>query len=109
MWGEVIKASRTFSRLVWFHVPPRMTSSGEPTHEEVQQAIAEKKAALGLIEGYAVALKHHLRGETGLYYADLYYLTVWKVIIVKTHRMSLTPFPALSFLSAHPQTLRQHL
>lgn len=76
MWGEVIKASRTFSRLVWFHAPPRMTSSGEPTHEEVQQAIAEKKAALGLIEGYAVALKHHLRGETGLYYADLYYLTL---------------------------------
>ncbi|KIO26828.1 hypothetical protein M407DRAFT_234083 [Tulasnella calospora MUT 4182] len=76
MWGDVIKTSRTLSRLIWFHVPPRMTSSGEPTHEEINQAIAEKKAALGLIEGYAVALKHHLRGEIGLYYTDLYYLTL---------------------------------
>ncbi|KAG9014415.1 hypothetical protein FRB90_005333 [Tulasnella sp. 427] len=76
MWGDVIKTCRTFSRLIWFHVPARTTSSGDPTEDEVRQAIAEKKTALGLIEGYAVAVKHHLRGETGIYYADLYYLTL---------------------------------
>ncbi|KAG9016754.1 hypothetical protein FRB90_002276 [Tulasnella sp. 427] len=76
MWGDVIKTCRTFSRLIWFHVPARMTSSGDPTEDEVRQAIAEKKTALGLIEGYAVGVKHHLRGETGIYYADLYYLTL---------------------------------
>lgn len=28
--------------------------------------------ALDLIEGFAVALKHHIRGEVGIYYDDLY-------------------------------------
>jgi len=30
--------------------------------------------ALDLVEGFAVAVKHHLRGEMGLYYEDLYNL-----------------------------------
>ena len=31
-------------------------------------------SVINLIEGFAVAVKHHLRGETGIYYDDLYYL-----------------------------------
>ncbi|KAF9052522.1 UPF0187-domain-containing protein [Hymenopellis radicata] len=32
----------------------------------------QKRMALDLIDGFAVALKHHLRGEIGIYYEDLY-------------------------------------
>ncbi|KAG8899752.1 hypothetical protein FRB99_006455 [Tulasnella sp. 403] len=61
-------------RLVWLHVPPKLAKDRDPTPDEVKLAISEKKFALGLIEGFAVAVKHHLRTETGMYYADLYYL-----------------------------------
>lgn len=76
MWGDVIKTSRTMSRLVWIHLPPRLDATKEATHDETKLVIAEKKAALGLIEAFAIALKHHLRSEKGPYYNDLYYLLV---------------------------------
>jgi len=41
---------------------------------EMHVSMAEKRMALDMIEGFAVALKHHLRGEFGMYYEDLYYL-----------------------------------
>ncbi len=34
----------------------------------------EKKTVINLLEAYAVAIKHYLRGEDGIYYQDLYYL-----------------------------------
>ncbi|KAL5510942.1 hypothetical protein ACEPAG_4699 [Sanghuangporus baumii] len=43
-WSDIIKNSRTLSRLIWIHVPLR----------------------------FAVAVKHHLRGEMDIYYEDLY-------------------------------------
>ncbi|KAG8965968.1 hypothetical protein FRC03_012703 [Tulasnella sp. 419] len=74
LWSDVIKTCRTFSRLVWIHVPSRLQAGRDhkPEESESKRAIAEKKAALKLIEGFTVALKHHLRGENGVYYADLY-------------------------------------
>ncbi|KAK1226434.1 hypothetical protein PQX77_010597 [Marasmius sp. AFHP31] len=71
-WTDVIRNSRTMARLVWVHVPPRISTKGEETAVEVKQVMAEKRMALDLIEGFAVALKHYLRGETGIYYEDLY-------------------------------------
>ncbi|KAF7789277.1 hypothetical protein EIP86_000218 [Pleurotus ostreatoroseus] len=41
---------------------------------EVHRLMAEKKMALELLEGYSIALKHHLRGEPGIYFEDLYAL-----------------------------------
>ena len=35
----------------------------------------EKKTVINLLEAYSVAVKHYLRGEDGIYYQDLYYLT----------------------------------
>ncbi|KAF7984786.1 hypothetical protein HWV62_11778 [Athelia sp. TMB] len=70
-------------RIIWFHVPPRLTprtpeeiSSGtiKRSKEEMAKVMAEKRMALDLIEGFAVALKHHIRGELGIYYDDLYHL-----------------------------------
>ncbi|KAJ7590875.1 Bestrophin, RFP-TM, chloride channel-domain-containing protein [Mycena floridula] len=80
-WSDVIRNSRTLGRLIWFHTPPRLTpkTSKEtelnqvirPTQELVK-VMAEKRMALDLVEAFAVALKHHVRGEVGIYYEDLY-------------------------------------
>ncbi|KAJ3998025.1 UPF0187-domain-containing protein, partial [Lentinula boryana] len=82
-WSDVIQHSRSLGRLVWYHVPPRLTprtaeeiSTGlmNRTSSELMRVMAEKRMALDLILGFAVALKHHLRGEVGIYYEDLYTL-----------------------------------
>ncbi|KAL5493058.1 hypothetical protein ACEPAI_4506 [Sanghuangporus weigelae] len=72
-WSDIIKNSRTLSRLIWIHVPLRLGK--DSPHGELNQAekcMQEKQLALDLIEGFAVAVKHHLRGEMGIYYEDLY-------------------------------------
>ncbi|KAJ7258236.1 hypothetical protein C8J57DRAFT_1645351 [Mycena rebaudengoi] len=60
-------------------MPLRLTSrlSEEPigarrSEAEIKRVMHEKKMALDLVEGFAVALKHHLRNEQGIYYVDLY-------------------------------------
>jgi len=80
-WQDIIKNTRTMGRLIWYHVPPRLTpqtaeelASGvvkRPTQELIK-VMAEKRMALDLIIGFAVAVKHHIRGELGIYYEDLY-------------------------------------
>ncbi|KAJ7737865.1 UPF0187-domain-containing protein [Mycena maculata] len=82
-WSDVIKNSRTMGRLIWYHCPPRLTvKTAEETisgqvmrsQQELSKAMAEKRMALDLVLGFAVALKHHIRGELGIYYDDLYHL-----------------------------------
>ncbi|KAF5349799.1 hypothetical protein D9758_010167 [Tetrapyrgos nigripes] len=82
-WSDVIRNSRTIGRLIWFHVPPRLTpKTPEETASnqvvrpaaEMGKVMAEKRMALDLVEGFAVSLKHHIRGETGIYFKDLYEL-----------------------------------
>lgn len=61
-WSDVIRNSRTLGRLIWFHVPPRVsaktaeeTASGkiDRSSTELIKVMAEKRMALDLIEGYA--------------------------------------------------------
>ncbi|KAF8058525.1 Bestrophin, RFP-TM, chloride channel-domain-containing protein [Lyophyllum atratum] len=82
-WSDVIRNARTMGRLIWFHVPPRLSgktpeemASGkiERSSQELLKVMAEKRVALDLVKGFAVALKHHIRGELGIYYEDLYHL-----------------------------------
>ncbi|PPQ71454.1 hypothetical protein CVT24_011966 [Panaeolus cyanescens] len=101
-WSDIMRNCRSLGRLVWFHVPLRTTpktaeeiQSGESQRsvEELNKIMTEKRMALDLIEGFAVALKHHIRGEDerilfleshrlnyisigelGIYYEDLYHL-----------------------------------
>ncbi|KAH9477665.1 UPF0187 protein [Psilocybe cubensis] len=82
-WSDVIRTSRTLGRLIWFHVPLRLspktqqeTQSGQldRPQKELNKVMAEKRMALDLVEGFAVALKHHIRSEVGIYYEDLYHL-----------------------------------
>ncbi|KAJ7184889.1 UPF0187-domain-containing protein [Mycena filopes] len=72
-WSDVIRNARTMGRLIWYHVPPRLTPGpGVRGPQELGKVMAEKRMALDLVEAFAVALKHHLRGEVGIYYDDLY-------------------------------------
>ncbi|KAJ6482961.1 Bestrophin, RFP-TM, chloride channel-domain-containing protein [Mycena vitilis] len=82
-WSDVIKNARTMGRLIWVHVPPRLTpktaeetASGKVirSQQELSKAMSEKRMALDLVLGFAVSLKHHIRGELGIYYDDLYHL-----------------------------------
>ena len=59
-WSDVIRNSRTLSRLIWFHVPPRLTAKSQQeietgqlnrTAEELNKVMAEKLVALDLVEG----------------------------------------------------------
>ncbi|KAF9463986.1 Bestrophin, RFP-TM, chloride channel-domain-containing protein [Collybia nuda] len=82
-WSDVIRNSRTIGRFIWFHVPPRLSAKSpdeiatgriKRSPQEMTKVMAEKRVALDLVEGFAVALKHHIRGELGIYYEDLYHL-----------------------------------
>ncbi|KIJ63484.1 hypothetical protein HYDPIDRAFT_92362 [Hydnomerulius pinastri MD-312] len=76
-WCDVTRTARAMGRLVWFHVPLRFgpkDTNAIVQEDEVLAVMTEKKLALDLIEAYVVALKHHLRGEVGIYYEDLYHL-----------------------------------
>lgn len=64
-WSDVMRNSRTFTRLAWFHVPLRLTPrTQEETDKymrgetlplrpkkEVQTVMKEKRMALDLIDG----------------------------------------------------------
>ncbi|TFK50809.1 UPF0187-domain-containing protein [Heliocybe sulcata] len=82
-WSDAIRNIRTLSRFIWFHVPPRLTAKTQEetdsgvmkrSEEEMRRVMGEKRLALELLQGIAVAMKHHLRGEMGIYYEDLYHL-----------------------------------
>ncbi|KZS91456.1 UPF0187-domain-containing protein [Sistotremastrum niveocremeum HHB9708] len=75
-WSQIVLNSRTFARSAWFHIPDVLPATPEDegrTPDEIKARILiEKKAAINLIEAFAVAVKHYLRNEEGIYYADLY-------------------------------------
>lgn len=76
-WANIIHVGRTLARLVWLHCPYpiRVPAQSSPaTDAEKINGILEKKTFINLIEGFAVSLKHYLRGEHGIYYEDLYHL-----------------------------------
>lgn len=70
-WSDVMRNCRSLGRLIWFHVPlrtspktPEETAAGTTKRSvrELNKVMAEKRMALDLVEGFAVALKHHIRG-----------------------------------------------
>ncbi|KAH9829833.1 UPF0187-domain-containing protein [Rhodofomes roseus] len=77
LWSQIVLASRTFSRTVWFHVPEVMPVAADDRstlEQRKERVLIEKKTAINLVEAFAVAVKHYLRGEEGVYYVDLYHL-----------------------------------
>ncbi|KAH7101414.1 Bestrophin, RFP-TM, chloride channel-domain-containing protein [Auriculariales sp. MPI-PUGE-AT-0066] len=71
-WGDLLRHCRTLSRLTWYHVPLRSSLQGEPTDEDQRQIMREKRMVIRMIQAFAVATKHHLRGEMTIFYEDLY-------------------------------------
>lgn len=97
-WAQVIRVSRTLGRLCWNHVPERIESTSHEQRKKDGALILEEKRKFmgmlmsasekspsdfgfhfaGLIEAFAVATKHALRGEEeGIFYEDLYHLVSW--------------------------------
>ncbi|KIJ11884.1 hypothetical protein PAXINDRAFT_118576 [Paxillus involutus ATCC 200175] len=103
-WCDVTRTARTMGRLVWFHVPPRFGPK-DPNiaikEDETLAVMTEKRLALDLTEAFVVALKHHLRGEIGIYYEDLYHL----VHPLHNHRHSNTRSQAKPMPNSFPKTL----
>ncbi|KAF9066766.1 Bestrophin, RFP-TM, chloride channel-domain-containing protein, partial [Rhodocollybia butyracea] len=106
-WSDVMKISHIMARLIWYHIPPcktprtaeeRMAGPGEwkRPEQELLQVMTEKVMALQLLEAFSVALKHHIRGEPGLYYSDLYDLV--RPLHPQSHNSS-SPFTSISNLS----------
>lgn len=89
LWSHIVLNCRILARTVWFHVPDN-TFSAPPkdchrpiadeitdqdpakTHKEYAMTLIEKKTVVNLLEAYAIAVKHYLRGEEGIHYKDLY-------------------------------------
>ncbi|WOO83045.1 UPF0187 protein [Vanrija pseudolonga] len=77
-WANITHASRTWARTVWFHsqgpdscVPVPPEDPDERAKDEAK-AVLEKKTSVRMALGFAVAMKHYLRGEEGVHYSDLY-------------------------------------
>jgi len=73
-WSNIILASRTFARTVWFQVNDVLPGNDLSPQEQRARCIIEKRTAINLVEAFSIAVKHYLRGEDGIYYADLYHL-----------------------------------
>ncbi|OAX42855.1 UPF0187-domain-containing protein [Rhizopogon vinicolor AM-OR11-026] len=75
LWSQIMLNCRVFARTVWFHVPA--PTGGHPMSDEDKEqdqakSLIEKKTVVNLLEAYAVAVKHYLRGEDGINYEDLH-------------------------------------
>lgn len=62
-WSDVVKNTLTLTRLIWFHVPLRLTPKPPdglvervslPSREEINTVMREKQVALDLLEGYLI-------------------------------------------------------
>jgi len=76
-WSAIILGSRTFARVVWFHVPdimPEVPGQTDSVEERKARALLEKKTVINLVEAFSTSIKHYLRGEEGIFYEDLYHL-----------------------------------
>ncbi|KAF7299198.1 hypothetical protein MIND_00868500 [Mycena indigotica] len=56
------------------YVPDQAPVGGLDAATMKSRGMVEKKTVINLVEAFAVAVKHYLRGEDGIYYQDLYYL-----------------------------------
>lgn len=93
-------------RLVWFSVPNETKTGLEDPEEKAADAargLLEKKTVLNLLEAFAVALKHALRGESGWHYEDL--VSVLPKTICKSTALMLRSVPPC----AVPAKGTQHL
>ncbi|KWU45830.1 UPF0187-domain-containing protein [Rhodotorula sp. JG-1b] len=82
-WTTVSSASRSFAAIVWLHVADStldatqqagVQAGSDEAEIESVKALMEKRTILNLICAWSVATKHYVRGESGIFWDDLYEL-----------------------------------
>nr|GAT51988.1 predicted protein [Mycena chlorophos] len=71
MWTNIQIASRNIAQIIWIQIPFERSDKDKNKMTTVQSVI-EKKSMINLVQAFSVSVKHFLRGETGIYYQDLY-------------------------------------
>nr|CAG8562240.1 6782_t:CDS:2 [Entrophospora candida] len=61
LWSTMVTTIRNFTRFIWVHVEDKNST----------RIILEKRTAINLLVGFAVATKHYLREEDGCTYDDI--------------------------------------
>ncbi|CAJ0843598.1 8562_t:CDS:2 [Entrophospora sp. SA101] len=61
LWSTMVTTIRNFTRFIWVHVEDKNST----------RIILEKRTAINLLVGFAVATKHYLREEDGCAYDDI--------------------------------------
>lgn len=72
MWTNIITFSRNLAQLIWLYVPTERPAKEGQRNLTPMECIIEKKTMINLIQAFSVSIKHYLRGESGVYYQDLY-------------------------------------
>ncbi|KIK70055.1 hypothetical protein GYMLUDRAFT_34503 [Collybiopsis luxurians FD-317 M1] len=72
MWTNIITYSRTMAMTIWIHVANERKAEGGGRAPTQLECIIEKKSMINLVQALSVSIKHYLRGESGVYYQDLY-------------------------------------
>ncbi|KAI0353376.1 UPF0187-domain-containing protein [Trametes cingulata] len=72
LWTNIAIASRNLAQIIWVHVPFERVDKKTGQQKSVLEVSIEKKSMVNLVQAYAVAVKHLLRAEPGVYYEDLY-------------------------------------
>ncbi|KAK7031298.1 hypothetical protein VNI00_013553 [Paramarasmius palmivorus] len=72
MWTSITTLSRNLAQTIWIHVPNERPPKEGQRQISVLESIVEKKTMINLIQAFSVSVKHYLRGESGVYYQDLY-------------------------------------
>ncbi|GAA5978945.1 hypothetical protein JCM10908_002745 [Rhodotorula pacifica] len=82
-WTTVSSASRSFAAIVWLHVSDSTLDAAKQAKVEAEsdeaeienvKALIEKRTILNLLCAWSVATKHYVRGESGIFWDDLYEL-----------------------------------
>ncbi|KAG9103862.1 hypothetical protein FRC07_009911, partial [Ceratobasidium sp. 392] len=74
LWSTISLSSRNLANIIWIHVPTdRSAKAKSPLPKDATlKAIIEKKSMINLVQAYSASVKHYLRGESGVYYEDVY-------------------------------------
>lgn len=78
LWGTVCVLCRNIAQIIWVQVPAERPNANKPELAvPVLNGTIEKKSMINLLQAVAVAVKHMLRDEHGIYYEDLYPLVAF--------------------------------
>lgn len=73
MWSSVCHLSRSVAQIIWTQVDAERPNKTDPDLSvPLLHGTIEKKSIVNLLQALAVAVKHMLRNEPGIYYEDLY-------------------------------------